>query len=278
MIIETKEMCFGYRTLQILKNITLRAEPHLTVIIGPNAAGKTTLINCLAGLFKPQGGIFIDGKSLQQWNRNVLAEAVSHLPQYTNGKTLLSVFEAVLLGRLSKLSLRVGDEDLEVVFSVLEDLQLEHLASRPLNELSGGQRQMVSIAQVLVRQPRILLMDEPTNNLDLSRQLEMFYLIKRLTAGRRLTTIMALHDLNFAARFADTLVVLKEGRVHAIGSPKKVLTEALLLEVYGIEVNIIHDTIGTPQIIPIRSAIQSKRRKFSVNSIQARMTTRHALT
>lgn len=257
-MLETSHLFFSYSSKQILRDISLRAGPGLIALIGPNAAGKTTMIRCLAGALRPDGAVLVQGRLTEKWDKKELTDIISHLPQKSNGKALLSVFESVLLGRISSLSWRVSDHDLDSTWKVLQELKLSHLASTPLNELSGGLQQMVSIAQVLVKKPKILLMDEPTNNLDLCRQLEVFELITSLTRKRELTTIMALHDLNFAARFADMLIVLHKGKIHSSGSPSEVLSEFLLSEVYGVEAKIIRDDQGTPQVLPI-SSINSKK-------------------
>ena len=253
-MLEVKKLCFHYKSRLALQDVSANIGSELTAVIGPNAAGKTTFIKCLAGILHPHGAILIEGLLMGKWKKVELTEMLAYLPQQSDDKALLTVFEAVLLGRLSRLTWRVKDEDLDIVMKVLKELSLDHLALRPLNELSGGQQQMVSIAQALAKQPRILLMDEPTNNLDLRRQLEVFEIISDLTRKKDLTTFMAIHDLNFAARFADQLIVLHEGKVHATGSPDHVLTESLLLEVYGVEAKIVYDDTGVPQIIPIRAA------------------------
>jgi iron complex transport system ATP-binding protein len=251
-MLETQALSFSYRTQQVLREVTLHAGPSLTTVIGPNAAGKSTLINCLAGMLRTNGAVLVEERPLRQWKKRDLSRILGYMPQHSDGKALLTVMETVLLGRLGTLSLRVGDEDLEMALGVLRELGIEHLCTRPLDELSGGQQQLVSIAQVLVKQPRILLMDEPTNNLDLFRQMELFECIRRLTAGRDLTTVMALHDLNFACRFSDRIIVLHEGEVFAAGTPREILTESMLLHVYCIEAKVVHDDSGIPQIIPIR--------------------------
>ena len=269
-MIEAQAIGYTYRSRQVLESITFKAGPGLTAIIGPNAAGKTTFIRCLAGLLRPDGSVLVENTPVNNWKQRDLAEIIGYLPQQSSGQALISVFEAVLLGRLSTLSWRVDDEDLTIVHSVLQELRLEHLATRPLDELSGGQQQMVSIAQALAKQPRILLMDEPTNNLDLQRQLEVFEFISRLTEQRGLTSIMALHDLNFAARFANHLVVLSQGQVVASGQPGEVLSEGLLLDVYGVEARIVLDD-GVPQIIPIRAARRSGDIRKNPTSMAGRL-------
>jgi iron complex transport system ATP-binding protein len=253
-----ENLTFGYHARNVLHGITMQAEPMLTAVIGPNAAGKSTLLKCLAGLLRPGGTIALDGMPIHRLKREDLMEMIGYLPQDSGSRAVLTVFEAVLLGRLSCLSWRVGEDDLARTLEVLEDLGLDDLASRPLNELSGGQQQMVSIAQVLVRNPKILLMDEPTNNLDLHHQLDMFALIREISREKRLTTIMALHDLNHAARYADHIVVLDQGAIYDAGPPAAVFTVGMIRAVYGVNAKVTIDGDGLPQITPI-NALNSKR-------------------
>ncbi len=167
---------------------------------------------------------------------------------------MLTVFEAVPLARKHTLSWRVSDEDLKSVAGVLVDLDIEELSTRFLNELSGGQKQMVSIDQALVRDPRVLLMDEPTSSLDLQHQLEVLDLISYLTDERGITTLVALHDLNLAARYAAQFVVMDRGEVYASGNAASVLTPETLKDVYGVNATVYVDNDGIPQITPISSA------------------------
>jgi iron complex transport system ATP-binding protein len=273
-MLEAKNLSYQYKSVPVLRQVSLKAAPSMLAVIGPNAAGKSTFIKCLAGLLRPSGGVLIEGLPIDQWEKDRLADILGYLPQESNGKAVLTVFEAVLLGRLAKLSWRVNDADLAAVLEILRELGLEHLSTTALNELSGGQQQMVSIAQALVKHPRILLMDEPTNSLDLNRQLEVFELLTRLTEQRKLTSIIALHDLNLAARFADQLIVLHKGEVYASGKPHRVLTEALLRRVYGVEAVIVKDCTGVPQIIPIRAA---RPRKSPVVDLTRREEPAHSL-
>ncbi len=234
-----------------MKNICMAAGPMVTAVIGPNAAGKSTLLKCISGLLRARGDILLDGRDVKTFGRRDLVKLVSYLPQETNSRTVLTVFEAVLLGRMHLLSWTVGDEDLAIVFKTLDDLKIGHLAKRGLDELSGGQKQMVSIAQSLVRDPRLLIMDEPTNTLDLRNQMELFELVRRIADDKQITAIVAMHDLNLAARYAEKIVVLKEGEMHSAGDPASVLTEEMLTSVYGIEARVTVDEYGIPQVIPL---------------------------
>jgi iron complex transport system ATP-binding protein len=262
--LEVENLTFGYHAQHVLHEITMQAGPMLTAVIGPNAAGKSTLIKCLAGILRPKGNVILDGIPIHQLKREELVEMIGYLPQDGGSRAVLTVFEAVLLGRLSCLSWRVSEDDLTLTLEVLEELGIDDLASRPLNELSGGQQQMVSIAQVLVRNPQILLMDEPTNNLDLHHQLDMFDLIREISIEKRLTTIMALHDLNHAARYADHIVVLNQGAIYDAGPPAAVLTAEMIRTVYGVNAKVIIDGDGLPQITPINALNprRSLRKRF----------------
>jgi len=241
----------------VLRDIHLEALPgEVTVIIGPNASGKSTLLKCVAGLLKPAGTIRLDGKKTSEFKKDKIAQWVGYLPQENSFRAVLTVFEAILLGRVQSLSWRVGKEDLASALKVIEELGIEKLASRFLHELSGGQKQMVSMAQALVRQSRVILLDEPLTSLDLRYELEILDLLRKITVQRRITTVIALHDLNQAARYADKVVILKDGDVCAFGKPETVLTSQTIEAVYGVICKVTTDN-GVLQITSLNS-IRSK--------------------
>ncbi|WP_235934878.1 ABC transporter ATP-binding protein [Candidatus Laterigemmans baculatus] len=231
-----------------MRDIQIALKPGITAIIGPNAAGKSTLLRCLSGLLKPQGQVWLDNRDIRSLPSSVLASAVAYLPQDFSPRAVLTVFETVLLGRLHRLGLRLTPENTGAVESLLEELHLTDIASRYINELSGGQAQMVALAQTLAREPQILMLDEPTSNLDLRRQFEVGSLIRELTDARGLSTAIALHDLSLAARFADTVYVLQDGRVHCSGEPTAVLTEQMIATVYGVESRVSVGGLGRPLV------------------------------
>jgi iron complex transport system ATP-binding protein len=250
-MLAVRNLSFSYGKKLVLQDINLNCEPMLTAIIGPNATGKSTLLKCIAGLMKHSGSVTLGGQRIEGEGGSRL---VSYLPQENGAPIALTVLEAVLLGRHQSLSWRVGQEDLNLVFDVLGDLGIEELSSRPLNQLSGGQQQMVSIAQSLVREPQVLLMDEPTSSLDLYRQLEIFNLIKEVTWNKRMITLVAIHDLNLAARYADRIVVMDKGRVYAKGEPSEILTSEMISSVYGVRAEVYMDRDGLPVVVPKVSA------------------------
>ncbi|NMA82849.1 MAG: ABC transporter ATP-binding protein [Epulopiscium sp.] len=250
-MIETKNLSFGYNSQKVLKNINFIAYPgKITSIIGSNGTGKSTLLKNISGLLKSEGEIFLDGKNMHTMRRNEIAKILSYLSQSTSCSVALNVFEVVLLGRLNKLSYKVAEEEINRVMEVLKQLNIEHLASRNIGELSGGQRQLVFIAQALVKKPKILILDEPTSSLDLYYQLEILKLLKELTITNQFTTLVTLHQLELAARFADKIIVLKEGEVFKKGTPNEIITTKMLREVYRVHANVITNEENIPYVMP----------------------------
>lgn len=254
MKLQVEDLKFAYDSSRpVLRNISMQASPgEITAVIGPNAAGKSTLLKCIAGILKPQGNILLDGRNWNRLKKQDITAYVSYLPQENPSRAILTVFEAVLLGRVQSLSWRVAKDDLTIALKVLEDIGIEELASRFLDELSGGQKQMVSMAQALVRQSRVLLLDEPASNLDLQHELEILDLIRDIAMQQGITTVIALHSLNMAARYADKVVILKDGEVYAFGKPRTVLTPETIRAVYGVNCTVRTDD-GTLQITPLGS-------------------------
>jgi len=257
-MLTVRNLFFSYGQKPVLQDINLDSEPMLTAIIGPNATGKSTLLKCIAGLLKHHGSVVLNGERIDDSDA---INQVSYLPQDNGSPIALTVLEAVLLGRHNSLSWRVSQEDLQLVFGILEDLGIEELSTRQLNQLSGGQQQMVSIAQSLVREPQVLLMDEPTSSLDLYRQLEIFNLIKEVTWERNIITLVALHDLNLAARYADRMIVMNKGTIYDVGEPEDILTAEMIKTVYGVQAEVYIDQDGLPVIVPKVSAGSARREK-----------------
>jgi len=259
--LEIKNLKFGYNSIPVLKSVNMVAEPMITAIIGPNAVGKSTLLKCICGILKAEGSIIFNGKDLKEYRKDEVIKTISYLPQESSTSAVMTVLEATMLGRINSLGWRINDEDLSASMDTLEKLGIEELAMRPMNELSGGQKQMVSIAQSIIRKPKVLLMDEPTNSLDLQRQLELFDVIQTITENNGMTTVVALHDLNLAARYAGNVVLMNGGKVVASGSPASVITEAMIRKVYGVNARVTLDGEGIPQVIPINSTRKCRIKK-----------------
>jgi iron complex transport system ATP-binding protein len=252
------DLRFAYGPTAVLRGVSTPSLPvgAITALVGPNAAGKTTLLKCMAGLLRYTGTILLDGQDVTRMRRDELTRRVSYLPQEVPVHAVLTAFEAVLLAKQQGFSWRVREEDLALVERTLAELDITHLAMRYLNELSGGQRQLVSIAQALIRRSEVLLLDEPTSSLDLQRQLEVLALVRRVAGERGVTTVVTLHDLNLAGRFAEHIIVLHDGQVYAAGPPDVVLTAAMLRDVYGVHGHVLADADGVPQVYAVASLRQ----------------------
>ena len=250
MSISARAVTVRYGRRVAVDGVDLHAEPgEVLAILGANGSGKTSLLRALAGVQPCGGGSVVHG-----------AGAIGYMPQDNAARAGLSAFEIVLLGRLRSLTLRVGEADLAAAEAALAELGIADLASRMIDELSGGQRQLVFLAQVLAADPAILLLDEPTSALDIAHQLHVLDLIRTTTTRRGLTTIAVLHDLNAAARFSDRLALMSAGRLLFAGPASAVLTAVHLQQAYGVEVSIMTGPDGHPVVIPLRASSAARIR------------------
>ncbi|CDZ46227.1 ABC transporter ATP-binding protein [Neorhizobium galegae] len=246
----------GYNDAEILHALDLTVPPgKITAVVGANACGKSTLLRTMSRLISPsQGHVLLDGKSIHRIPSRELARTLGLLPQSPIAPEGITVADLVSRGRHPHQSLfsRWTRKDDEAVESALAATKTVELAERPVDELSGGQRQRVWIAMALAQQTDVLLLDEPTTFLDINHQVEVLDLLTDLNHARGTTVVMVLHDLNLAARYADYLVAIAEGRVHVAGSPEDVLTEENVRQVFGLESRVITDpTSGRPIMLPI---------------------------
>lgn len=254
MKVEVRNLCVAYGARQVLKGVSLDLVPgRMLGVVGPNGSGKSTMVKALAGQVGSQGALRFDG----------LAErpaSIGYMPQDTASAAALTVLEAVLLGRLGRLRLRVAAEDLEAVQQMLDRLDIAPLASRYLGELSGGQRQMVFLAQALAGEPTVLLLDEPISALDVRHQLEVLEVVGQFTRERKLSTLIVLHDLNAALRFSDEVLVLAEGRVEGLGEPGQVLSTGCVARVFGVEAERLLCSDGRPVLAAQRALSDAQPR------------------
>ncbi|RXZ27794.1 ABC transporter ATP-binding protein [Fusobacterium necrophorum] len=255
-MLKVQDLNFTYRKggKNIFHNFSVEFQKGFNVILGPNGAGKSTLIKSIFGLLDYTGDILYGDCDIGNMAFEKKIEWMSYLPQMDLDISTLTVLEIVLLGRLPELKSKVSEEDLKIVMEVLRDLNIEELAGNVFNHLSGGQKKLVFIAQTLVRNPKIILLDEPTNSLDLQKQLELCFLLKRLVKEKGIDIIAILHDVNLAARYADYIVILKEdGRLYDVGSANKVICEKMLRDVYGVIGKVYLDEEKKPVISAIKS-------------------------
>ncbi len=250
-----RDLAVSYGSRVVLQDVSLPdlRGGEITALLGPNAAGKSTLFRRIVGQLSGPGTVALDGRDLADLPPLDPARPC-YLPQDTTATAVLTVFEAVLLAGKQGGAWRVSDAEADQVARTLGLLEIGDLAERQLNELSGGQRQLVGLAQALVRQPRILLLDEPTSALDLQRQVEVLDLLRHLAHAQGMCVVLAIHDLNQALRFADRVVVLGGGRVIATGAPRAVLTPVLLRQAYGVEARVEQCSRGLPFLVVDGSA------------------------
>ncbi|WP_022667510.1 ABC transporter ATP-binding protein [Desulfospira joergensenii] len=251
MKLHIKDLDFSYGKQPVLKAIGMDLNrSELLGVVGPNGSGKSTLIRCIDGILKPgRGSIILNGKDLAKMPQLEVARNLGYVPQNAPKTFPVTVFDAVLMGRRPHLSWRSGEKDRSRVVEALKRLSIEHLALRDFNELSGGEQQRVLIARALAQEADVLLLDEPTSNLDIRHQLEVMEIMRQLVAEKDLSAVIAIHDLNLASRYADRVVMMKEGKVFAAGDPAQVFTPSNIASVYGVE-SIVEKKNGSLFIIP----------------------------
>ena len=236
MEITFENLCFSYnRKKQILKNINMTLPSgKFIAVLGPNGCGKTTTVKQINQILRAQSGrVLLGGRAVQDMSPLELAKTIAYVPQMTSGVMNGSVMDTVMLGRRPYIQWKPSDTDLEIVAKALMRLRLDGLSQRLYNQLSGGQKQTVLIARALAQTPQVYLFDEPVSFLDVRNQLEIMAIARELVDRDGKTVIMVLHDLNMALRFADHVVIMKEGHVFAQGTPAEVITEENILAVYG---------------------------------------------
>lgn len=250
MYLKIDKVEFRYSSVPVLKNISLDISgPQFVSILGPNGVGKSTLIHCINKILVPRdGAVSIDGKDVKDIHIKDLAKEIGYVPYSSSDTFPLTVVDTVLMGRHPHSRWKSLDNDLEIVYDTLKLMGISSLAMRPFDELSAGQHQKVMLARGLVQEPRILLLDEPTSNLDIKHQIEVTKILRDLSRDKNIVVIMISHDLNIAAKFADNMILMYEGRIFAVGSPSEVITEENLRTVYGVDSKVIFDE-GRPHII-----------------------------
>jgi iron complex transport system ATP-binding protein len=251
-LLETSNVSFAYGAIQALRDVSIRlAAGEVVALIGPNGSGKSTLIRALIGALRARGEIRWDGKSIGQWNRRQLARYLAYLAQSPIYEPGQLVIEALRLGRAPYWSM-FGIEsprDGEVVRAVAAQLGLNDILHRAMDQISGGQRQMVFVGRALVQEPRAILLDEPNTFLDLRHQVELMSLLRKLAREQNVGVLMASHDLNLAAAGADRLILLDGGAVVADGTPEQVLEPERLARVYGVEMERLARDAGRPPVL-----------------------------
>ncbi|MEU0695730.1 ABC transporter ATP-binding protein [Streptomyces niveus] len=249
------ELTLAYDDRTVVHDLELAVpDGRVTVIVGPNACGKSTTLRALGRLLKPKSGsVLLDGAELASIPTRRIAQSIGLLPQSPVAPEAITVADLVSRGRQphQRWWQQWSEEDERAVTDAMARTDVTELAERSVDELSGGQRQRVWIAMALAQETDLLLLDEPTTFLDIAHQVEVLDLVRRLNHEQGRTVVIVLHDLNQAARYADHLVAMKEGRIVAEGAPGEIVTAELVREVFGLESVVVPDPVtGSPLVIP----------------------------
>jgi len=249
---------FAYNAKPVLDGVSFDvARGELCSILGNNGAGKSTMLKCLLGILQPQeGSVLIEEEDVKRLSRMEMARRMGYVAQRESTSARLTVFDAVLMGRRPHINWGAGKKDLEVVQEVMESLELEDLSLRYLDQLSGGELQKVVIARALAQEPGIMLLDEPTSNLDLRNQLEVMETVKKAVAERGIAALMAIHDVNLALRFSHKFMLLKDGVIFACGGAE-VITPESMVKVYGVRVEV--ESLGDRKIVIPLQALEADK-------------------
>jgi iron complex transport system ATP-binding protein len=243
MSLSANNLTLGYGDYIVLKDINLKIPKNkITILVGSNGCGKSTLLKTMARLLKPLSGkIYLDDSNIFDKSSKEIAKQLAILTQTPTAPSDLTVFNLVKQGRYPYQSWfsQWSTQDEKIVNYALEKTGLSDIKHKKLSDLSGGQKQRVWIAMTLAQETDVILLDEPTNHLDIKYKIEVLDLLKNLNQQENRTIVIVLHDINLACRYADHIIAVKDGKVYAEGEPKKVVTETLIKDVFGINSLII---------------------------------------
>jgi iron complex transport system ATP-binding protein len=260
-MIEVNSVSFRYHEDWVLQDVSFRVEKGEFVgVIGPNGSGKTTLLKILYRLLSPQKGeILFELVPMKKMDRTDIAKRIAVVAQETHLLFPFSVLETVLMGRSPHLGhlMFESEKDVEITKKAMDWTKMLPFSERSMDELSGGERKRVFIARALAQEPEVILLDEPTSNLDIHHQMDFLDLILTLNRERGLTIIMASHDMNIASEFCDRLILLQGGRIYKMGTPDEVITKENIEEVYGCEVWVDQNPFsGMPRINLLKKGVR----------------------
>ena len=255
MTLSVQNLSVFYGAREALRSVSLKvSDGEVAALIGPNGAGKSTLIKAVSGVVPARNGeILAAGKNLRALTRQERARLVAVVPQMATLPPHFTVWQTALLGRTPHLNFlgHLSEKDREITRRALEQVDALHLAESPVGKLSGGERQRVLLARALAQETPILLLDEPTAHLDLQYQAEILTLVREVARDREASILLAIHDLNLAARYADRVILLVEGEIRAEGTPRQALRPEVISEAYGVPVEVIrHPETDFPLVFP----------------------------
>ncbi len=250
--LSVENVSYSYGQNPVLQDVAFSIpKGTLVSVLGPNGSGKSTLVKNIAGVLKGNEDlIFLDGEPQSSFQKREYAKEVSYAGQQFMFNMPIDVYDAVMLGRRPYQRFFINKEDKKLVWSVLELFQLTHLSEKLVTELSGGQQQKVHIASAMAQDTDLVLLDEPTNNLDVYHQLDIMNILRDIVDERGITMLVVAHDLNLASRFSDILMMMKDGKCEIMGKPEEVISSENLEYIYDVETDIIENR-GNKQVIPI---------------------------
>lgn len=263
---QAKGLSAGYNGEAVFRGLDLKIpEGSITTLIGSNGSGKSTILKTLCRIISPDSGaVYLDGEAIHEMPTKRVAQRLALLPQGAQAPAGITVGDLVEYGRFpyrSALS-GLGEKDREIIQWALASTGMSSLEHREMERLSGGQQQRAWIAMALAQKTGLLFLDEPTTYLDISHQLDILYLLRRLNRENGVTIVMVLHDLNHAIMFSDYLVAIKDGTLHSVGTPQEVITRQALREIFDVEAEVItHPVLNVPVCLPFRITEQNKKQE-----------------
>ncbi len=249
MMLRVDQVEFAYRSEPTIEQISFTADQHdILTILGPNGAGKTTLLKCLNRILIPrQGSVYIGDTDSRTMSRRELARNVGYVPQQGE-PSKMTVFDLILLGRRPHFQWAAAARDYDITTEVIDRMGLSKLSLRYADELSGGEFQMVQIARALVQEPDIIILDEPTNSLDVKNQHRILSAIQDIVQTHPMAAVMTVHDINLSVRYSNKFILMKERTIYAAGG-REVITPEHMYEIYGVEMD-VEEFNGVPLVIP----------------------------
>ncbi len=251
MLLRVDGMVFDYGSTNVLNDVFLEAGPgEILGILGPNGSGKTTMLRCINGILTPkQGSIAICGEDVRNLSRTELSRMIGYVPQ-SSGNDICSptVYEVVLMGRRPHVAWEYGDRDRTIVWKAMEEMDVKDISSQRFDRLSSGQAQRVLMARAIAQEVKVLLLDEPTSNLDVRYQIEVMSSVQNQVTKRDISACAVVHDLDLAMRFCDKVVLLNKGKVLAAGRTENVLNPDNIMAAYGVD-SVIHHIHGRPRVL-----------------------------
>lgn len=245
-MIEVRGLCFSYEGENyVLKDIDIKIQKgEIVTLLGPNGCGKTTLLKCMNALLEPvKGQVLFAGREIRELKRHEIAKHIAYVPQEHKTSFPYTVLDVVLLGRVPYIGLfsTPGKPDIDTASDVLKSIGIYHLKDRIYTHISGGERKLCLIARALCSGAEVLLLDEPTSNLDLKHQTDLLRIIRHLSSSKRQTVLMTIHDPNLAMLVSDRVIMMKNGSIVVDGKPKDVLIKQLIKHTYDCDVDIVNE-------------------------------------